>query len=172
MEKYYEGIFIGTNKGFGFVKIEGIEEDFFIPPNATLGALDGDKVVIESEYWTYSEQPYPAISITKARYATAMEEVVEHDLSSAGELVVSETIEKDEVFIISPDVCTNSEEISVTNNGTEDLTIYLYNFGEVIRQMSLTAGDTKVIDGLSGAFPYKLGVSAEDSVKVELVVTD
>ena len=48
MEKYYEGIFIGTNKGFGFVKIEGIEEDFFIPPNATLGALDGDKVVIES----------------------------------------------------------------------------------------------------------------------------
>jgi len=144
------------------------EETLDVPEDLVVG----DEVIIESEYWTYSEQPYPAISITKARYATAMEEAVEHDLSSAGELVVSETIEKDEVFIISPDVCTNSEEISVTNNGTEDLTIYLYNFGEVIRQMSLTAGDTKVIDGLSGAFPYKLGVSAEDSVKVELVVTD
>jgi len=144
------------------------EETLDVPENLVVG----DEVIIESEYWTYSEQPYPAISITKARYATAMEEAVEHDLSSAGELVVSETIEKDEVFIISPDVCTNSEEISVTNNGTEDLTIYLYNFGEVIRQMSLTAGDTKEIDGLSGAFPYKLGVSAEDSVKVELVVTD
>ena len=144
------------------------EETLDVPEDLVVG----DEVIIESEYWTYSEQPYPAISITKARYATAMEEAVEHDLSSAGELVVSETIEKDEVFIISPDVCTNSEEISVTDNGTEDLTIYLYNFGEVIRQMSLTAGDTKVIDGLSGAFPYKLGVSAEDSVKVELVVTD
>ena len=144
------------------------EETLDVPEDLVVG----DEVIIESEYWTYSEQPYPAISITKARYATAMEEAVEHDLSSAGELVVSETIEKDEVFIISPDVCTNSEEISVTNNGTEDLIIYLYNFGEVIRQMSLTAGDTKVIDGLSGAFPYKLGVSAEDSVKVELVVTD
>jgi len=144
------------------------EETLDVPEDLVVG----DEVIIESEYWTYSEQPYPAISITKARYATAMEEAVEHDLSSAGELVVSETIEKDEVFIISPDVCTNSEEISVTNNGTEDLTIYLYNFGEVIRQMSLTAGDTKEIDGLSGAFPYKLGVSAEDSVKVELVVTD
>lgn len=144
------------------------EETLDVPEDLAVG----DEVIIESEYWTYSEQPYPAILITKARYATAMEEAVEHDLSSAGELVVSETIEKDEVFIVSPDVCTNSEEISVTNNGTEDLTIYLYNFGEIIRQMSLIAGDTKVIDGLSGAFPYKLGVSAEDSVQVELIVTD
>jgi len=144
------------------------EETLDVPEDLAVG----DEVIIESEYWTYSEQPYPAISITKARYATAMEEAVEHDLSSAGELVVSETIEKDEVFIVSPDVCTNSEEISVTNNGTEALTIYLYNFGEVIRQMSLAAGDTKVIDGLSGAFPYKIGISAEDSVQVELVVTD
>lgn len=144
------------------------EETLDVPEDLAVG----DEVIIESEYWTYSEQPYPAILITKARYATAMEEAVEHDLSSAGELVVSETIEKDEVFIVSPDVCTNSEEISVTNNGTKDLTIYLYNFGEVIRQMSLIAGDTKVIDGLSGAFPYKLGVSAEDSVQVELIVTN
>ncbi len=144
------------------------EETLDVPEDLVVG----DEVIIESEYWTYSEQPYPAILITKARYATAMEEAVEHDLSSAGELVVSETIEEGEVFIISPDVCTNSEEISVTNNGTEDLTIYLYNFGEVIRQMSLAGGETKVIDGLSGAFPYKIGVSAEDSVQVELVVTD
>ena len=47
MEKYFEGIYIGSGKGFGFVKIEGQEQDFFIPPNRTLGALDGDKVVIE-----------------------------------------------------------------------------------------------------------------------------
>lgn len=47
MEKYYEGKFIGSGKGFGFIAIDGIEDDFFIPPNKTLGALDGDRVVIE-----------------------------------------------------------------------------------------------------------------------------
>lgn len=144
------------------------EETLSVPEDLAVG----DKVVIESEYWTYSEQPYPAILITRVGSSTAMEEAVEHDLSNAGELVVSETIKKDEVFIISPDVCTNSEEISVTNNGTVDLTIYLYNFGEVVRQMSLAAGDTKVIDGLNGAFPYKVGVSAEEDTKIELTITD
>lgn len=120
----------------------------------------------------YIHKTYKGVVTEYENNATAMEEAVEHDLSSAGELVVSEMIEKDEIFIVSPDVCTNSEEISVTNNGIEDLTIYLYNFGEVIRQMSLAAGDTKVIDGLSGAFPYKIGVSAEETMQVELVVTD
>ena len=144
------------------------EETLSVPEDLAVG----DKVVIESEYWTYSEQPYPAILITREGSSTAMEEAVEHDLSNAGELVVSEAIEKDEVFIISPDVCTNSEEISVTNNGTEDLTVYLYNFGEVVRQMSLAAGDTKVIDGLNGAYPYKVGVSAEVDTQIELTITD
>ena len=147
------------------------EETLFVPEDLAVG----DKVVIESEYWTYSEQPYPVILITKDTNAgknTAMEEADEHDLSKDGELHVSKTIEKDEVFIISPDVCTNSEEISVTNNGTVDLTVYLYNFGEVVRQMSLAAGDTKVIDGLNAAFPYKVGVSAEVNTQIELTITD
>ena len=47
MEKYFEGTMIGTGKGFGFVKIEGQDQDFFIPPPSMFGALDGDKVVIE-----------------------------------------------------------------------------------------------------------------------------
>lgn len=47
MEKYYETILIGSGRGFGFAKVEGVEEDFFIPPNKMYGALDGDKVVIE-----------------------------------------------------------------------------------------------------------------------------
>ena len=47
MEKYFEGIMIGSGKGYGFVKIEGQDQDFFIPPPNMFGALDGDKVVIE-----------------------------------------------------------------------------------------------------------------------------
>ena len=111
-------------------------------------------------------------SAAEHRYnSTAMEEAVEHDLSKDGELLISETVEKDEIFMISPNVCTNSEEISFTNNSTEDLTIYIYSFGDMIRQMSLAAGKTKAVDGLNGAFPYKIGVSVDVS-QIELVITE
>lgn len=40
------GNFSATQKGFGFVIIEGESEDIFIPENATKGAMHGDKVAI------------------------------------------------------------------------------------------------------------------------------
>jgi ribonuclease R len=40
------GTFSGTQRGFGFVILEGEEEDIFIPGDATKGALHGDKVMI------------------------------------------------------------------------------------------------------------------------------
>lgn len=40
------GMFSGTQKGFGFVIIEGESDDIFIPENATKGAMHGDKVTI------------------------------------------------------------------------------------------------------------------------------
>lgn len=45
------GIFSGHQRGFGFVTIEGMEQDIFIPADHTMGALHGDKVqlVIDSE---------------------------------------------------------------------------------------------------------------------------
>ena len=40
------GTFSGTQRGFGFVILEGESEDIFIPGDATKGALHGDKVAI------------------------------------------------------------------------------------------------------------------------------
>ncbi|MDF2907834.1 MAG: rnr [Herbinix sp.] len=40
------GTFSGTQRGFGFVAIEGENQDIFIPGDATKGALHGDKVMI------------------------------------------------------------------------------------------------------------------------------
>ncbi len=41
-----KGTFCGTSRGFGFVSIEGMEEDIFIPESETNGALDGDIVQV------------------------------------------------------------------------------------------------------------------------------
>ncbi len=39
-----EGVFSGTRSRFGFVSVEGMEEDIFIPAGKTGGAIDGDRV--------------------------------------------------------------------------------------------------------------------------------
>ena len=41
-----EGVFSSSKSGFGFVKVEGIERDIFIPEDKTASALDGDLVEI------------------------------------------------------------------------------------------------------------------------------
>ena len=46
-DKFYEGIFRANEKGFGFVKIEGVTEEIYISKSNTKGALDGDKLIIE-----------------------------------------------------------------------------------------------------------------------------
>ncbi len=44
--KSLKGIFTGNQNGFGFVTVEGYEEDFFIPEGNTLNACDKDTVEI------------------------------------------------------------------------------------------------------------------------------
>ena len=43
------GIFQGNSRGFGFVTVEGREQDIFIPPDKTGTAFDGDEVQITVE---------------------------------------------------------------------------------------------------------------------------
>lgn len=40
------GVFTGNQRGFGFVTVEGEDEDYYISDKETHGALDGDKVLI------------------------------------------------------------------------------------------------------------------------------
>ncbi len=44
---FVKGEFFGTAKGFGFVKVDGFKEDIFIPANKTMGALDGEMVIVK-----------------------------------------------------------------------------------------------------------------------------
>jgi ribonuclease R len=41
------GVFISNQRGFGFVRVEGYDEDFFIPEKYTKGAFHNDKVLIK-----------------------------------------------------------------------------------------------------------------------------
>ena len=43
------GTFIGNKKGFGFVKVEGYQQDFFIPAKYSLDAFHNDRVVIKPD---------------------------------------------------------------------------------------------------------------------------
>lgn len=43
----YTGIFNGTQKGYGFVKVESLENDIFIPADYTYGALNKDTVLVK-----------------------------------------------------------------------------------------------------------------------------
>ena len=97
---------------------------------------------------------------------------LEHDLSVAGDLKLSEHIEKDIVFVASPIIHTNSEKISITNNGDSALNIYLYNNGEAIREFSLDSGATDTFTGLNGKNAYQIGASADDSILIDLTITD
>ena len=45
--RYISGIFRANEKGFGFVKLEGIEDEVYIAKNHTKSAMNGDKVLIE-----------------------------------------------------------------------------------------------------------------------------
>ena len=42
----FVGKFVGNERGFGFVEIEGREEDIFISPQDTFGAMNGDTVFV------------------------------------------------------------------------------------------------------------------------------
>ncbi len=43
---FEKAVFLGTGKGYGFASLEG-EDDLFVPPDETGGALDGDEVLIK-----------------------------------------------------------------------------------------------------------------------------
>lgn len=46
-EKYVEGKFQANSKGFGFVKIDGIDDEIHISIERTLNALNGDTVLVK-----------------------------------------------------------------------------------------------------------------------------
>ena len=45
-DNYFKGKFMDTNSAFGFVRVEGLEDDIFVHGTKTMGAINGDEVLV------------------------------------------------------------------------------------------------------------------------------
>lgn len=70
----YEGVFSASGRGFGFVSVEGFDDDFFIPPPVTNHAMHRDVVKLKQ---TKEAQPWNGKGPEGA-----IEEIVERNVTS------------------------------------------------------------------------------------------
>ena len=45
-DNYFKGKFMDTNSNFGFVRVEGLTDDIFVHGSKTMGAINGDEVLV------------------------------------------------------------------------------------------------------------------------------
>ncbi len=65
-QKEARGIFSSSKSGFGFVKIEGLDRDIFIPEHKTKGAVDGDTVeILYRSYKDYNNEEKTEGAVTR-----------------------------------------------------------------------------------------------------------
>ncbi len=94
------GTFIGNKKGFGFVRVDGEKDDYFIPAKYSLDAFHNDKVVIKPE----------ETAKTGKRSEAKVVQILERGLS-----VVVGTFEKQDGFgFVLPDNQKVSDDIFVS----------------------------------------------------------
>ena len=98
------GTFIGNTKGFGFVQVEGMENDFYISEENALDALHGDKVSIKK--------------LSDAQGSRRSEAMNVKVLERANELVVG-VFEKSKNFgFVVPDNLKIAKDIFIDKNHT------------------------------------------------------
>lgn len=63
--KQYEAIFLGTGKNYNFCFCSDLNEDVFIPPKKSKGAIDGDRVLVKVIQTENNKKEAVVIKITK-----------------------------------------------------------------------------------------------------------
>lgn len=98
------GTFIGNRKGFGFVRVEGEKEDFFIPAKYSMDAFHNDRVVIKPETEAH---------VGKRREAQVVK------ILERGMTVVVGTFERQDGFgFVIPDNQKVADDIYISKTGT------------------------------------------------------
>lgn len=99
-----------------------------------------------------------------------------YNLSESEKMELSEVIETGEIFIVPDAVTTNREKITIKNNGSAEITVYLYSsdddFNDVIQEMKIKCNDEKTFAGLSSRFLYHIGITTNDTEQIRVTITD
>ncbi len=142
-----EGPITLTRKGFGFVRLEGVEEDLIVPPEATLHALSGDLVRIERT------GPYHDPSGKPPREGARVVEVV----SRARETFVGTLVESEGLTLLEPDYKKMHVPIAILDRGDAPL-----GYKVLVRFISWNAdkayplGEVEEVIGPAGAHEVEM----------------
>ena len=99
-----EGTFIGNTRGFGFVHVDGIEDDFYISEENVMTALNGDKVAIKK--------------IFDARSGRRSEAVIVNIIERANDFVVGIFEKSKNYGFVVPDNLKIARDIFIDKNHT------------------------------------------------------
>lgn len=98
------GTYIGNKKGFGFVRVEGFKEDFFIPAKYSMDAFHNDRVVICPE--------------SSAKTGKRMEAKIMNVLERGMTVVVGTFERQDGYGFVIPDNQKVADDIFINNKDT------------------------------------------------------
>ncbi len=114
----YEGVFSATDKGYGFVKVEGFTRDIFISERFTNYAFPGDKVLIEllSPGPLYEDNGRSSGGAQKSREGKIIK-VIEHSVTRI--VGTFEEIRNGYGFVI-PDKGTLASDLFIPKGNTMD----------------------------------------------------
>lgn len=99
----------------------------------------------------------------------------DYDLSSNDAMQVTDTVEKEDVFIVPQSFRTNSTEITVENKSGVDIDVFLYlenDLNNPIQQMTVSNEKTNSFANLTSSVVYHVGLSADTSTQLDVSITD
>ena len=88
---------------------------------------------------------------------------------------VTDTVEKENAFVVPQSFRTNSTEIAVENKSGVDVDVFLYldnDLNNPINQMTLSNGKKKSFENLTSSVVYHIGFNADTSTQLDISITD
>lgn len=160
---------------------EGAETFSFIEDNKeTLTYIDrggNGTFLLMGENWykvlNPSEPPWTDTAKTVENGVTTPE--ADYYLSDNDPIQVTDSIEKETVFIVPQSLNTNSTKITVKNKSGVDVEIFLYLENDLnipIAQMTLGNGKSQSFENLTSSAVYRIGLSADTSTQLDVSITD
>ena len=99
----------------------------------------------------------------------------DYDLSNNDAMQVTDTVEKENAFVVPQSFKTNSTEITVENKSGVDVDVFLYldnDLNNPIQQMTVSNGKKKAFTNLTSSVVYHVGLSADTSAQLDVSITD